>query len=162
MGFVREDLTKEQGEELQKKYNIVRPNPGHEPVIAGRIVADQERDAIFVGLEHGRQWFMYNQQKSIDPSRFLLVWKGDKIRLDYYLRAVSDVEDISSDTSYQTSAIVTHIWAPVALQDKRDEILTIAREAVEADAKLWHIKNYQGVVIPEDEPLFVEPMENYL
>lgn len=91
-----------------------------------------------------------------------MIWKNDKIRLDYYLRVVSDANDPEDYTKGKTSVIITHIWAPAKLKSKSDEIISMITETVNVGSDVTYATNYQGVVVSDGEPIFVESMENYL
>ena len=126
MPFIVRELSRQEGETLQKKYNITYLEKY--PSVPDRIIEDVERDAFLVGVQATQGYFIDGKPISFGgPGKDMLVWNGNRIRVEYH-------NDFAKDESKSTT-VITRLVIPNEYKSKKNVIIDILKEAIVANNK---------------------------
>lgn len=153
MPFIIRELSRQEGETLQKKYNITYLKKY--PSVPDQIIEDVERDAFLVGVQAAQGYFIDGRPISFGgPGKDMLVWNGNRIRVEYH-------NDFAKDESKSTT-VITRLVMPNEYKSKKNVIIDILKEAIVADnknlfplsEKIYEVridKNCQFDFVPEED-----------
>lgn len=153
MPFTIRELSHQEGEALQKKYNITYLEKY--PSTPDQIIEDVERNAFLVCVQAAQGYFIDGKPISFGgPGKDMLVWNGSRIRVEYH-------NDFAKDESKSTT-VITRLVIPNKYKSKKNAIIDMLKEAIVTDnknlfplsEKIYEVridKNCQFDFVPEED-----------